>query len=70
MERKSVSSSNLNSVGYNEGEQILEIEFNSGGVYQYFNVPAEKYQSLMSASSHGKYFAAFIKNVYRYKKIR
>ena len=69
MERTSVRSSNLRSVGYNEVEQLLEIEFLSGGVYQYFNVPIEKYQSLMSASAHGTYFAAHIKNVYRYKKI-
>jgi len=30
MDRTSVSSSNLRSVGYNQDDQILEIEFNSG----------------------------------------
>ncbi|MCD4746569.1 MAG: KTSC domain-containing protein [Bacteroidales bacterium] len=32
MKRESVSSSNLASVGYDEKNQILEIEFNHGGV--------------------------------------
>jgi hypothetical protein len=39
MERKAVESSNLASVGYDEHEEILEIEFQHGGVYQYFDVP-------------------------------
>jgi len=69
MDRIAVRSSNLKSIGYNEVEQILEIEFNSGGIYQYFNVPVEKYQRLMSVSSHGKYFHAHIEKVYRTKQI-
>ncbi len=69
MFRQSVSSSNLRSVGYDFHTSILEIEFNSGGVYQYFNVPASVYQALISASSHGTYFHAYIKNHYRYSRI-
>lgn len=33
MERENVSSSNLASVGYDEENEILEIEFNHGGIY-------------------------------------
>ncbi len=33
MNRVSVSSSNLKSVGYDESASILEIEFSQGGVY-------------------------------------
>ena len=69
MKRENVSSSNLSSIGYDEENQILEIEFNHGGVYQYFNVPIAEYQGLMSASSHGEYFAANIRNDYRYTKL-
>jgi hypothetical protein len=39
MDRTPVSSSNLSSVGYDPDEQILEIEFNGGRVYQYYDVP-------------------------------
>ncbi|HEX8266767.1 MAG TPA: KTSC domain-containing protein [Pyrinomonadaceae bacterium] len=70
MNRHFVSSSNLRSVGYDVTESILEIEFHSGSVYQYFNVPQEKYESLMRAGSKGSYFAAYIKDVYRYRRVR
>lgn len=71
MERLRVSSSNLASVGYDETNEILEIEFNHGGIYQYFDVPSSVYEGLMNASSHGTYFDSNIKKAgYRYKKIR
>jgi len=62
-----VSSSNLSSVGYENG--TLYIAFNSGGVYAYFDVPPSVYQGLMAASSHGSYHAKYIKNVYPYQRI-
>lgn len=68
MFRNFVSSSDINSVGYDRG--TLEVEFHSGGIYQYHNVPESVYHSLMSASSHGEYFARNIKNDYPYTKIR
>jgi len=70
MKRITVSSSNLRSVGYDEATQTLEIEFHSGGVYQYSSVPRSVYEGLMGASSHGKYFHAHIKGVYPYRRIR
>lgn len=69
MQRKSVSSSNLASVGYNVQEKILEIEFNHGGVYQYFDVFQDEYNNLISASSHGSYFYHNIRGCYGYQKI-
>ncbi len=69
MKRESVSSSNLASVGYNSENKILEIEFNHGGVYQYFDVPKSEYEALMNASSHGKYFSANIRNDYKFQKL-
>jgi len=62
-----VQSSNLSSVGYENG--ILYIEFNNGSMYSYDNVPVSVYQELMSAPSHGKYFHAHIKNCFAYTKI-
>lgn len=67
MTRQPVNSSNLSSVGYENG--TLEVKFNSGSVYQYFDVPQSVYAALMSASSHGSYLAHSIKNVYRYRKV-
>jgi len=70
MIRQSVSSSNLRSVGYDSSIETLEIEFHSGSIYQYSNVPNTVHSALMVASSHGQYFDAHIKNSYRYIKVR
>lgn len=70
MKRQAVNSSNLASVGYDAQTQTLEIEFNHGGVYQYYNVPKSIYDGLMNASSHGQYFDRNIKKAgYRYSKV-
>lgn len=70
METRKVSSSNISSIGYDASSQILEIRFLNGGIYQYYNVPSNIYNNLMTASSHGKYFAAHIKNIYRTMKLK
>ena len=63
-----VSSSNLQAVGY-DGE-TLRIQFRSGGIYDYYNVPAFVYNGLMNAPSKGSYHAAYIKNAYTYSRVR
>src|SRR2546425_12803775 len=56
MERMRVKSGSLRAIGYNESEQILEIEFHHGGIYRYFGVSKKVYDGLMnSQSSYGKY---------------
>ncbi len=69
MKRQSVESSNLASIGYDAENEILEIEFNHGGIYQYFDIPENVYEELMNADSHGVYFSANIRNDYQYQKI-
>ncbi|REF09751.1 KTSC domain-containing protein [Pantoea ananatis] len=70
MQRQNVASSNLRSVGYEPLSSTLEIEFNSGSIYQYFGVPSAIYHSLLSAGSKGGYFARVIKNSYRFIQVR
>jgi ATP-dependent DNA helicase RecG len=70
MKRIPVISSALASVGYDPQQQILEIEFNNGGLYQYFEVSPQIYQELMSADSHGTYFNHQIREVFRYSILR
>ena len=70
MNRTSVRSSDLASVGYDEAQLILEIEFRSGSIYQYFDVPAVVYQRLMTAESLGTYFHAVIRDHYAYRIVR
>lgn len=68
MQRESVSSSNLASVGYDEASSTLEIAFRGGGVYQYDGVEKLVYLALLSAGSKGRFFHANIKNSYSYRK--
>lgn len=70
MLREPVNSSNLQSVGYDSNSETLEIEFKNGSIYQYPGVPVAIYQGLMAASSHGKYFAQYIRKHYSYTRIR
>lgn len=57
MNREYVASSNIASVGYDPDSETLEIEFNSGAVWQYFNVSENVYRELL-AGSVGKFFNA------------
>ena len=73
MERQPVKSSNLRSVGYDKDNRVLEIEFNSGHIYQYSNVEKSRYEALMTAQSHGTYFDRNIKRnsgIYPYVRIK
>lgn len=69
MERTLVNSSNIASIGYDEDNQILEIGFNDGSVYQYSGVPSSEHDGIMNADSKGKYLHANIKNRYPYVKL-
>lgn len=64
-----VNSSNLDSVDYNHLTETLTIQFLSGHVYEYYNVPKFIYEGLMSAPSKGKYHHRYIKNSYNYHRI-
>lgn len=68
MQRIQVNSSNIRSIGYDALSSTLEVEFTSGEVYQYFNVPEYLYQQFLKASSHGKFLNDNIRYNYRYQK--
>jgi glutamate/tyrosine decarboxylase-like PLP-dependent enzyme len=59
-----VDSSLAISIGYDSVNEILEIEFTSGAVWQYAGVEEEIYQELMTAESIGRFFLSEIKDVY------
>ena len=69
LERKSVESSNLAGIGYNRSARVLEIEFRSGAVYRYREVPAEIYEGLLNAESKGGYFIRQIRGRYEFRRM-
>ena len=70
MERQKVTSSNIRSIGYDTRSETLEVEFHSGGIYQYLDVPEPVFSQLMNASSKGSYLNSQIKKRYQFRKIR
>ena len=69
MDRIAVESSNLKSAGYDPESQVLEVEFSSGSVYQYTDVPASVYRELLDADSKGSYFNAHIRVAYSFTRV-
>lgn len=67
--RTPVVSSSIRGVGYDEDAGALEIEFGSGGVYRYLEVPRGVYEDLLRADSHGRYFHDYIRGEYDYRRI-
>lgn len=62
MNRVKVVSSNIKSVGW--VNETLEVEFNSGSVYQYKGVPKTIYDNMMASESKGKFFNSIVKDKY------
>jgi hypothetical protein len=61
MDRIQVSSSNVASIGYDSDNMILEVEFLSGGLYEYYNVPEFLFNDFINSPSKGQFFDQHIK---------
>ena len=69
MQRYSVVSSNIAAIGYDPTTETLEVEFLSGSIYQYYNVPENMYDELMKEGSKGRFLNLYIKNAYPYSRV-
>jgi hypothetical protein len=70
MKRQRLDSASLASVGYDPGRQVLEVEFLNGGVYEYADVPEERYHALLEADSKGRYLNAEIKPHHPWRRLQ
>lgn len=69
MNREPVGSSSIVSIGYDAATETLEIEFENGGIYQYYNVSAAIHQQFMESDSKGQFHHANIKNSFPYARV-
>jgi KTSC domain len=69
MERFPVNSSNVASAGYDGPTATLEVEFNNGNIYQYFDVPELVYEEFRQAASPGQFLNTNIKGAYRFARV-
>lgn len=67
MNRRPVTSSNVASIGWDD--DTLEVEFTSGHLYEYHDVPESEYQALIGASSIGKQLAS-IRDKYQSNRLK
>ncbi|HXK61902.1 MAG TPA: KTSC domain-containing protein [Acidobacteriota bacterium] len=65
-----VCSSNIRYIGYDPESKILELEFHSGSIYQYYEAPENIYQSIMRSASKGSYFHNYTKSRHSYRQVR
>ena len=68
MKRINVKSSNIISIGYDEKEKILEVEFIKGRVHKYYDVPKEIYEQALRAPSIGMFIWSSIRGRYSFSK--
>ena len=66
MEKQNLESSVVRAAGYT---YVLEIEFQSGRIYQYFDVPETIYTAFLESDSKGRYFNAHIRGKFPYREI-
>lgn len=64
---RKVVSSNINQIAYRR--KNLYVEFHSGAVYKYLNVPRKLYKQMRKEKSKGSYLHGAIKNQFEYVRV-
>ena len=66
MNETRVESATLRALAYDESRGILQLEFRTRAIYQYYGVPAAAYEALLGAPSKGSYFNRVIRGRFPY----
>lgn len=64
-----VESTTLATVAYDDAQELLQLQFRSRAVYQYYGVPATVHEALLRAPSKGSYFNLAIRGRFPYCRI-
>lgn len=62
-------SSNVAKFGYDRDTLYLDVEYTSGTVYRYFDVPESIFAGMQTAHSKGQFLAEQVKGRYRYARL-
>lgn len=68
LEMRPVKSPSLAKVGYDKATRVLGVEFRSGAVHHYAAVPPNVYDAMMASPRIGRFFQAFVRDVYKSEK--
>lgn len=70
MQLHPVESSMIQAAGYDEATETLEVVFNSGKTYRYFQVPKDVWEGLLEADSKGSYMNYAVIDCYPYQQVK
>ncbi|MBT1606555.1 KTSC domain-containing protein [Curtobacterium flaccumfaciens] len=59
-----VQSTNISSIGYDSGAELLQVDFLNGSSYEYHGVPEAVWHEFLGAASKGVYLHRSIKPFY------
>lgn len=63
-----VQSTAIAAIGYSQGQ--LDIQYHSGRIYRYYQVPAELFTELKEAASKGRFVSRFIRGVFPFDLLK
>lgn len=69
MNMHQVQSSQIHAVGYDVDKKTLRVSFNSGGIYDYADVPEHIHKDMLAAKSVGSFFHTHVRNVFKYTRL-
>ena len=69
MDRLAIESTTLTSAGYSPDHSVLEVEFRSGSLYRFFDVPEDCFRQLIASSSKGVFFNRNIRNRFPHQRL-
>ena len=64
-----VASTMASAIGYDSENEVLQIEFNSGAVYQYSDIDEDTWEECKSSDALGKFYNQYIKGKYQSQRI-
>lgn len=69
MRLTTVQSKAIHAIGYDQERLLLEIVFNSGGIYRYAHVPPQIFLKFLHSPSKGRFFQQHIRGVFAAHRI-
>ena len=69
MRHVDVQSTLIHSVRYDPLTGTLEIQFQDGNAYRFYEVEPEVYEELLDAPSKGRYFNDYIRDAYLFTRL-
>lgn len=64
-----VESSTLRAIGYDSASQVLGVQFTSGAIHHYLNVPDDLWREFESALSKGSFYALNVRSKFASEKL-